>query len=756
MESSTRQGQPASSNFFGTLRGRIEFGDALVFLYALVFVRQYFWVVQVNSIAWIASFLVAIVCWYYYFATKQFPSERSGREFWLFVGLPLLAAYSLRVAFPDHSFDVLNYRLLHAERSLRGTLFAPGDFFPTPGPYNPAPDTVTGLSRMILGYRLGTIVNLFALIWAAQIGDKILRSFIGRRWLRSACVLLAILAEHLLFEVSTYMVDLLALPLLLEATSLTLRSDEVNDRGANYVRIALLIGASAAFKLTNLTAALPIVLVCAYQALLSKERLAPGKLPRTILSTLIAFGVPLIPFTVYIYRITGNPVFPLANVFFKSPYWPTHGGWDNRWGPSGFWQTIVWPILIFFEPERHSELAVYSGRLTIGFIVALAGLVLAWRDTRARTLCLVLLASCLLWSAGSVGYSRYGLYQELLAGLTIIAVACVLIGNASRAKLHWRTVLATLIFMALASQATLACVYVLRTEWGSRPTLLSSPGAYAEEGTLLLRDHSLKKFLTTDERILFDRVPVWIESSVKTSGIEALLNERAAIISVSHPEYFYTRQSRQRFIQAIEDLPSDRMFSLCLTEELASAKQAIIARGLEVGNVTGVDIPFFSPRDRIGMMLIEVLRPQEPEARSKFESSWMNAAFPDSDYREQITALNGPTTMRAGEKVFIRFKVKNLGYSTWPSVGNKEGRYQVNIANRWLDIGGTVLANASEGRAAMASDLQPGGEVELPLLVTAPGTPGDYLMEVDMVHEGVTWFYERGAKTLRLRVRVEP
>ncbi len=756
MESSSRQESFPISKLFAPLRGRIELGDLLVFFYALVFARQYFWLVQGNSIAWILSFLVAGVCCYLYVATKQLPAERFGREFWLVVGLPLLFLYALRAAFPDHSFDVLNYHLLNAERSLRGTLFLPGDFFPTPGPFNPAPDTVTGLSRLILGYRLGTIVNLFALIWAAQIGDKILRPFISRRWLRSAYVFLAILAEHLLFEVSTYMVDLLALPVLLEATYLTLRADEVKDRGANYVRIALLIGASAAFKLTNLTAALPIVLVCVYQALLSKERLAPGKLPRTILSTLIAFSVPLIPFAVYIYRVTGNPVFPLANVFFKSPYWPTHGGWDNRWGPAGFWQTIVWPILIFFEPERHSELAVYSGRLTIGFIVALAGLILAWSDTRARTLCFVFLASCLLWSAGSVGYSRYGLYQELLAGLTIIAVSCVVIRNASRAKLHWRTVCATLFFVALASQATLACVYVLRTEWGSRPTLLSSPVVYAQEATLLLRDHSLKKFLTDDERMLFDRVPVWIESSVKTSGIEALLNERAGIISVSHPEYFYTRQSRQRFIRAIEESPSDRMFSLCLTEELASAKQAIVVRGLGVGHVTPVDIPFFSPRDRIGMMLIEVFRPNEPEARSKFESSWMNAAFPDSDYREQFTALNAPTTMRAGEKVIIRFKVKNLGYSTWPSVGNKEGRYQVNLADRWLDTGGAVVANANEGRAAMPSDLPPGGEVELPLLVTAPGTPGDYLIEVDMVHEGVTWFYERGAKTLRLQVRVEP
>jgi hypothetical protein len=61
------------------------------------------------------------------------------------------------------------------------------------------------------------------LIWAAQIADKILRPFIGRAWLRSACVLLCVLTENLLFELSTYMVDLLTLPLLLQATLLTLR-----------------------------------------------------------------------------------------------------------------------------------------------------------------------------------------------------------------------------------------------------------------------------------------------------------------------------------------------------------------------------------------------------------------------------------------------------------------------------------------------------------------------------------------------------
>ena len=55
----------------------------------------------------------------------------------------------------------------------------------------------------------------------------------------------------------------------------------------------------------------------------------------------------------------------------------------------------------------------------------------------------------------------------------------------------------------------------------------------------------------------------------------------------------------------------------------------------------------------------------------------------------------------------------------------------------------------------MPADLLPGSEVELPLTVKAPEEPGDYVFEIDMVHEGVTWFYERGATPLRLMVRVE-
>src|ERR687894_950819 len=165
-----------------SLRGRAEFGDALVLLFLLVFIRQYLWPLDSNALAWSLSVPAAIVAGYFYVVTKPFPAERAGREFWIVVLPPLLFFYLLRLPFPDISWDVLNYRLLHAERSLRGTLFMPGDYFPTPAPYNPAPDTVTGLFRYALGYRLGTVANLLALVWTARVAEKLLRPYVVRRW----------------------------------------------------------------------------------------------------------------------------------------------------------------------------------------------------------------------------------------------------------------------------------------------------------------------------------------------------------------------------------------------------------------------------------------------------------------------------------------------------------------------------------------------------------------------------------------------
>jgi hypothetical protein len=98
--------------------------------------------------------------------------------------------------------------------------------------------------------------------------------------------------------------------------------------------------------------------------------------------------------------------------------------------------------------------------------------------------------------------------------------------------------------------------------------------------------------------------------------------------------------------------------------------------------------------------------------------------------------------------------VTNKSNAIWLARERSGGRYQVSLGNHWLDRSGKVIIN-DDGRAALLTELRPGEEVELRLVVNAPNTAGDYLLELDMLQESVSWFGLKGSPTLRLPVRVE-
>jgi len=467
---------------------RFEFGDALLVFYFVIFVRQWFWGLE-NAAAWCLTFPLALACWYFYVSTKGGAGERPAASFWLVVALPLLFVYGLRAPFPDSAYDVWSLRLFHGERALRGFIYLPGEFFPTSAPFNPTPDMLTGLFRHLLGYRLGTIVNLLALVWAGTILERLLRPFVRGPRLRALCVLLALFAEHLLFEINNYMPDLLALPLMLEATRLVLdpeewkrapgadgskSTDELKRRRRAVVRVAFLVGAGVALKLSNGALAAPLIAVCAWRVL-ARGPLRLKALAADVLASLLVFAAPLVPFMVWVYRLTGSPIFPIYNGYFRSPFYPPSNGWDGRWGGFGAREILAWPVLIFFEPQRTAEISLYSGRLSAAFVVALACLLLARRvEARTRTLAFTVVLGSLLWSL-TMGYIRYGLYLEVLSGVLLVAVAASLFSGDARAAAHaaahlhspsaasrWRKALAALVCAVLVAQSFLAARYVSR------------------------------------------------------------------------------------------------------------------------------------------------------------------------------------------------------------------------------------------------------------------------------------------------------
>jgi hypothetical protein len=607
---------------------------------------------------------------------------------------------------------------------------------------------VTGLFRHALGYRLGTIANLLAMIWVAQITEKLLRPFLRNAWLRAFGVLLVVLAEHLLFEINNYMADLLALPLLLEATYLAVNHENSRNRRRNLVCVAMLLGMSVAFKLTNAAIALPIVMLCAYRELASAR--ISGQPPRqigwTTLLCAIAFVVPLLPFSLYLYRETGSPVFPVFNGVFKSPYWPASNIWDPRWGPKGLWEKLLWPILISLWPQRLSELAVYSGRISFGFAAALAGFLISRRDRVLRQLCLLVVVAALLWS-GSTGYIRYALYVEVLAAIVVIALAA----RVAERKPRTGTIVAGLLWVGLFAQACLACYYVSKMEWGGR-SIFRTGRAYRYEAGYILHDHSLRSFIDPETLKRLDTVDVWLVSSVKTTGLEVMLRPDAPIISVNTNQFFNSPAGHIRFARAIELAAGKRMYSLALAEDLSTAKADLLSKGLVADAVTPIEVPFYSPFVRIRAFLIELV-PETQETASRGEHS--GHMLPYSAYRATISATDQPRVLKAGAKQVLHLKVRNAGIGVWKASTAQDWIYSVTLADQWLTADESSVVNNMDSRAVLPRDLKPGEEAEIALTVTAPQTPGEYVLELDMVHEGVTWFYEQGSPTLRWRVKVE-
>ncbi|MDM7998724.1 MAG: hypothetical protein QUS33_01655, partial [Dehalococcoidia bacterium] len=77
----------------------------------------------------------------------------------------------------------------------------------------------------------------------------------------------------------------------------------------------------------------------------------------------------------------------------------------------------------------------------------------------------------------------------------------------------------------------------------------------------------------------------------------------------------------------------------------------------------------------------------------------------------------------------------------------------VHLAYHWYTSDG-YLVQWDGQRSVLLTDLAPGQSTTVTATVSAPGTPGNYILKWDMVQEGVTWFSSAGCNTLDVTVDI--
>ncbi len=132
----------------------------------------------------------------------------------------------------------------------------------------------------------------------------------------------------------------------------------------------------------------------------------------------------------------------------------------------------------------------------------------------------------------------------------------------------------------------------------------------------------------------------------------------------------------------------------------------------------------------------------------------LTAPLPPTAYRATLGVSRPPTTLQPGEQVAIWVQVRNDGEQVWPASDRGEIRFQVRLGDRWFSAARETLVR-DDARTPLFQALSPGERTDLRLHVTAPAQPGNYLLEIDLVQEGVTWFGSQGSAPIRVPVRVK-
>ena len=111
-----------------------------------------------------------------------------------------------------------------------------------------------------------------------------------------------------------------------------------------------------------------------------------------------------------------------------------------------------------------------------------------------------------------------------------------------------------------------------------------------------------------------------------------------------------------------------------------------------------------------------------------------------------------PGAVPAGATFDLPVTVVNRGRAGWSSEGQIPVFASYHVYRR--DSGGRTVTAYDNQRTALGAYLPPGTTRTVRLRVTAPATPGEYDLELDLVHEARCWFAEKGGTPASVRLHV--
>lgn len=373
--------------------------------------------------------------------TAQDKSGRSLHRACLFAA-PVLFGLLASVLPPDANFDLANYHYYIPWAFLTDRYAR--DFLPSGVPtfYNPLIDIPffwanTHLPGRVVAFLLGLWHGAcFVLLYL--LGRTLLFRDTNWRNIAAAAAVAAagVGAAVSIAELGTTYYDYIGAAGMFLCLQLLAR--HTVERPASLWPVALaglVLGAVAGLKLTNLPLAAGVGLAVPflYQPSLRRRLDMTGAFAGGGLAGFFTAGGE---WMIHLWRNYGNPIFPYFNEVFHSSFVPPDFSRDMRFLPHGWLETLSYPFVFTFDPQRTIEVPMRDFRFLALFLAVPLGAVLlaVTRHAAARTaeqtarrrylvfLFVALGASYVFWLI-LFSIRRYALALEMIAPLAIVLIA---------------------------------------------------------------------------------------------------------------------------------------------------------------------------------------------------------------------------------------------------------------------------------------------------------------------------------------------
>jgi SAM-dependent methyltransferase len=124
--------------------------------------------------------------------------------------------------------------------------------------------------------------------------------------------------------------------------------------------------------------------------------------------------------------------------------------------------------------------------------------------------------------------------------------------------------------------------------------------------------------------------------------------------------------------------------------------------------------------------------------------------MPDAAYRASLGVSIIPAGVGPSEQITLDVAITNRSAIEW----SRRVFGLLRVGNHWLDAAGEPVAR-DDGRTSLPASLPPGATCHLPLTITTPSSAGEYQCEIDVAHEGILWFHDKGSSPVSFIIRVD-